>query len=425
MKIVAFLATTSLVQAGLASAIPAFEHNRFHDAKRDTAPVVVTETTTFYQTVVWVDRNGKPVSTEINDPPPGAATSLAASSSPSSVPSPPFGTIAGSDFGARKRPSMSRDPPPQSASPTIQKTSSLPSSEPQAEPSSTNIQPPQSSATGSPSSGGSDTVAPGGMGICYDMIDSSTNCKKPDTISAEFGFLRSQGYGMVRVYDVGCPIGDFIAAASSQGLKLMIGTNSIKPQDLDILIGMVNGNWGPVDTVYLGNELVQNGAASSGDVAAYVNTGRGILRAKGFNGNVVTVDTFFVMQNDPTICSTSDYCAANAHAFFDPNTSAENAGTSVLNSYAAVQATNPGKKVVITESGWPWKGSCNQKACPSVENQRTAMNSVIRAFADKPGNLYLFQAYNAGYKGPGAYGVEQFFGIYDSDHYAGGIGSSA
>lgn len=264
------------------------------------------------------------------------------------------------------------------------------------------------------------------MGICYDMINSQSQCKTISTINQDFSFLKGQGYGIVRVYGIGCPVGDFVAGASQNGLKLMVGLNTIGNLngDLNTLIGMINDAWGTIDTVYIGNELVNNGAASSGQVAAAVTTARGILSGTGFSGNVVTVDTFNAMEYDATICSTSDYCAANAHAFFDANTVAANAGSFVLAAYNGVMKANNGKKTVITESGWPWQGSCNGQACPSIPNQRTAIDSIMQSFSSMPNNIFMFQGYDAGYKQPGQFGVEQYFGIYDSDHYTGGIGPS-
>lgn len=304
--------------------------------------------------------------------------------------------------------------PPISSQPPVATSKPVPSSSPAAQSTT--------AGGGSKASG----AAPAGMGICYDMIDSSTQCKSQATASSEFGFLKSQGYGIIHLYDIGCPIGDFIVAANQNGVQLLIGINQISnvQGDLGKLISMVNGQWNVVHTVYIGNELVNGGGASADAVAGAVNQGRGQLQAAGYTGNVVTIDTFNVMQNNPTVCSTSDYCAANAHAYFDPNSAAANAGNFVMNAYNAVKAANGGKNVVITETGWPYQGSCNGQACPSVENQKAAMNSIMKTFSGMPGNVFMFQAYNAGYKQPGPNGVEQFFGIYDSDHYTGGIGSA-
>lgn len=391
------------------------KHDTLHNQRRGPDSVE-TVTTVFYQTIVWVDKNGKVVSTETHAPPPQAAIAHAQTTSADTPKSSP--AFAG--FGAQQP-----KPKPQSTPDLPQSNSPIPSLSVQTN-SPDNAKPTVSSVPNDSQSGDTkgSSNAPGGMGICYDMINSQTQCKSRDTANQEFSFLKSQGYGMVRVYDIGCPLGDFTAAAAQNGLKLMVGINQIANLngDLNKLIGMINGDWSTVDTVYIGNELVNSGAASAGDVASAVSTARGILSGAGYHGNVITVDTFNVMQRDGTVCSTSDYCGTNIHAFFDPNTAAASAGNFVLNAYNNVIRANNGKRVVVTESGWPWQGSCNGNACPSPQNQKTAMNSIMTSFSGMPGSMFMFQAYNAGYKTPGAQGVEQFFGIYDSDHYAGGIG---
>lgn len=369
--------------------------------------MIETVTTTLYQTVIWVDGSGKPVSTEINDLPP-EATKPSSSAGLLSSERPPVDGVA-------------QNYPHQSYSSAATDSKQLP------EVSATLEQPitPQASPSASDGEVG-DNAASGGMGICYDMINSQTQCKDKATVNSEFSFLKKQGFAMVRVYDIGCPLGDVVSSASQNSLKLMVGINSIASvnEDVNKLINMVSSNWAPIDTVYIGNEIVNGGHGSAAKVASAVSEARDTLQKAGYSGHVITVDTFNVMQNDPTICSTSDYCAANTHAFFNDHTAAEGAGQFVMNAYNAVVQANGGKRVIVSESGWPWQGSCNGQACPSVENQKTAMNSIMKSFASMPGNLFLFQGYNAGYKPPGQFGVEPYFGIYDSDHYAGGIGPS-
>ena len=172
---------------------------------------------------------------------------------------------------------------------------------------------------------------------------------------------------------------------------------------------MIKGNWGPVDTVVIGNEIVNQGG-NVNLVAAAVNSARGILQIAGFTKNVVAVDTFTAHQEYPQICQASDYCAVNAHAFFDPNTQASDAGSFVKNVISKIQ--NYGKPIIVTESGWPYEGSANGVAVPSVANQQAAIASLKSAFAGNPGGLFLFQAYDASYKQPGNFGVEPYFGIY-------------
>ncbi|KAK5084934.1 Cell surface mannoprotein mp65 [Exophiala xenobiotica] len=402
MKITAYLAVAAVAQA---ATVP--RHQRLHADRRDVAPVVETVTETLYQTVVWVDSNGKPVSTETKDlsTSPSATTPISVAASPTNYKKQPVndsGTIKSSQSSSEMPSPLSTSVPPTEAS--RMSTQDAPQSTNDAA---------SSQNTGKGQTAGN-SASSDGMGICYDMIDSQPQCKDPATISSEFSFLKSQGYTMVRIYDIGCPVNDFTAAAAQHGLTSMVGINSIAnlQGDLNKLIGMMGGNWASVDTVYIGNEQVNTGQASADQVAAAVSTAKGILSGAGFGANVITVDTFNVMMNDPTICSTSDYCGTNIHAFFDPNTNAPNAGAFVLNAYNKVAATNGGKRIVITETGWPYHGNANGQAVPSPENQNSALDS-IRGSGVPTGSLYFFQAYNTGYKQPGYLGVEQYFGIYD------------
>lgn len=61
------------------------------------------------------------------------------------------------------------------------------------------------------------------------------------------------------------------------------------------------------------------------------------------------------------------------------------------------------------ETGWPTQGGSNGKAIPSVENQRIAINSIIKA---KPDTI-LFTAFNDDWKEDtsATKGSEKYWGI--------------
>ena len=254
----------------------------------------------------------------------------------------------------------------------------------------------------------------GGYGICYDMIDGSTQCKTASRVDQDFAYLAKEGFKMVRTYDIGCDMGIIASKAAAHGMKAFIGINDISnvAGDLAKLISLVNGNWAAIDTVNIGNEKVNHGVAPS-VVAAAVNQGRGILRAAGFGGSVVTVEVFNSWTSE--LAAASDYVAANAHGFFDTSNTAENNGKWLSNTYDGLAKIAGGKEVVITESGWPHAGSVNGAAVPGTAQQSTAITAIKTAFANKQDSVYLFQAYDATYKQPGAMGIEQSFGIYGAD----------
>ena len=173
--------------------------------------------------------------------------------------------------------------------------------------------------------------------------------------------------------------------------KNNVYSSSVVQSQLQDLITQVNGDWSVINTVSVGNELVNGGKASPSQVIADLSASRSTLRAKGYNGPVVTVDTMIAVENNIQLCLESDYCAINCHAFYDGGVLPSGAGQFVLNFVKKISAAAGGKTTVVTESGWPSKGSANGVAIPSVANQQTAMSSLKSTFST---NLIQYTAYN-------------------------------
>lgn len=173
-------------------------------------------------------------------------------------------------------------------------------------------------------------------------------------------------------------------------------------------------DWSIFHTITVGNELVNGGTEAPGKVAGAVTQARTILRGKGYEGPVVTVDTFSVHLKHPELCKVSDYCAANCHAFFDATQQPHNAGPYVLEQAHAVSAVAGGKRTMITESGWPHAGESNGAAIPSDENQRVAIESLRRSFAHRKEDIVYFTAFDDLWKDDNRYtfSAERFWGIH-------------
>ncbi len=248
------------------------------------------------------------------------------------------------------------------------------------------------------------------MGITYAPYKNDGNCKTQGEVDSDFDRMR--GYGLVRIYETSCnQVATAISAAKSHGMKLFLGIQDIGnvAGDIQKIIDTVRGDWSVIDTVAVGNELVHRGIAADAVVGA-LNAAKGQLKAAGFGGAVVTVDTAGQHLAFPQLCDASDYCAVNCHAFFDPNVVASEAGAFVLGQAQMISGAHGGKRVVITESGWPWQGGSNDKAVPSPANQQAAISSLKSVFS---GDMYLFSAFNEAWKQDTArtMGVEKFWGI--------------
>ncbi|KAK9363511.1 glycoside hydrolase superfamily [Lipomyces starkeyi] len=284
-------------------------------------------------------------------------------------------------------------------------TTSSTSTTPESSPASTS----SSAAASSSSSSGSFS---GSKGIVYSPYNADGTCKSASQVASDIAEFES--YSLIRLYGVDCAQVENVWAAISSSQKLFIGVYDVT--QLDSAISTISSaagtyGWDQVYTVAIGNELVNSGTYAAAEVVGFVNTGRSLLRAAGYEGPVVTVDTFVAVIANPSLCAASDYAAVNCHAFFDGGVVAADSGPFVQTQIGRVSAVCPGQDVLITESGWPKQGQNNGVAVPSVPNQHAALASLLEYVADQ---LIEFTAFNDYWKSPGEFGVEQYWGILDS-----------
>ncbi|KAF4987893.1 hypothetical protein FDECE_15263 [Fusarium decemcellulare] len=253
-------------------------------------------------------------------------------------------------------------------------------------------------------------------GISYAPYRGDHQCKTKDEVHDDLSRLKGS-YSLVRIYGTDCdqvPI--LYSCAKDSGMKLFLGIWDLDAvaEEAQKIIDGVNGDWSIVKTVSVGNELVNNGAASPAKVIAAVKQARNILRAAGYQGPVVTVDTFVAASANPELCAESDYCAINAHAFFDATVSADQAGSWLTKTVKNIKAKLPSdKRVVICETGWPVKGNSNGLAVPGLAEQKKAIAAIEAAFADNMDDLILFSAFNDPWKKEEAptFNSEPYWGI--------------
>lgn len=250
------------------------------------------------------------------------------------------------------------------------------------------------------------------LGIAYSPYNADGSCKTQDQVNSDFDII--SGYDIVRMYGTDCDQVTTIGnAAAAHGMKVFAGVFDLSDivGDVQLIVQGFQNNWEAVHTVSIGNELVNSGLASVAEVVAALNIARPILQLAGFQGSVVTVDTFNAIIANPELCQASDYAAANAHAFFDPSCPASNAGQWTTATAADVKNAC-GKAVVITEAGWPHAGIPNGAAVPGPSEQATAISQLKSDFAD--GGLFIFTAFDDLWKvnTPSTFDAEQSWGIY-------------
>lgn len=221
----------------------------------------------------------------------------------------------------------------------------------------------------------------------------------------------------MRIYGTDCnQVPNVYKSAKSMGVKVMLGIwniHKVEDEASKIIAGL-GGDWDIVHSISVGNELVNNGQAHPAQVIKAVRQAREVLRKAGYKGPVVTVDTFIATEKYPELCEESDYCAINAHAFFDSTMEAKDAGKWLEKTVKQVKSKlSKPKHIVVTETGWPMNGAVNGLAVPGLENQKLAIDSIKKTFADHPGDIMLFSAFNDLWKEKTmtTFNADQYWGI--------------
>ncbi|KAL6949292.1 putative 17 glucosidase scw10 [Hanseniaspora uvarum] len=249
-------------------------------------------------------------------------------------------------------------------------------------------------------------------GVSYSPYTDSGDCKTASEVASDLSQLTE--FEIIRLYGTDCNQVENVLAAKSSSQTIFQGLYFMNQITADVgtisaAIESTGASWSDFNTVSVGNELVNDGEATVDQVAAYVAEARTALSSAGFTGNVVAVDTFIAVINNPGLCELSDYMAVNAHAYFDYNTAAADAGPWVLEQIQRVwYACNGEKSVLITETGWPYSGDTYGAAIASTEAQSAALSSIQDTCGD---DVFLFSAFDNKWASPGAYDIEQYFGI--------------
>jgi exo-beta-1,3-glucanase (GH17 family) len=274
-------------------------------------------------------------------------------------------------------------------------------------------------ASSSSSSGASGITANGdSWGLTYSPYTNSGGCKDASTVATDIAGIASKGFSSVRIYSTDCSSLENIGtAARDNGLKLILGV-WISSTGISGASGQVSdieawAQWDLVELVVIGNEAVFNGYCTASELASFISSSAATFKSSGYTGLVTLTEPLSVWQDTSSasaFCDVVDVVGANLYAFFNSDTTADQAGSFIQSEIDILNSVCSGKAVYVLESGWPHAGNCNGLACPSPENQATALQGIHSAV----GAQVVFLSYeDEMWKEPGPYDVEQYWGCAD------------
>jgi GPH family glycoside/pentoside/hexuronide:cation symporter len=185
--------------------------------------------------------------------------------------------------------------------------------------------------------------------------------------------------------------------ARDKGLKTMAGAwisqdRERNEREIEALVRLAEA--GLVDIAAVGNEVLQRNELSEQEIIAYLQQVRALLP-----GNIPLgyVDAYYHFLENPALVDACDVILINCYPFWE---GADNAHALpyLQHMHTLTSQAAKGKKVIITETGWPSKGQNVQDARPSAEN---AMKYFINAqqWADLHNiELFYFSSFDESWK---------------------------
>ncbi|MBL7852839.1 MAG: MFS transporter [Cyclobacteriaceae bacterium] len=201
--------------------------------------------------------------------------------------------------------------------------------------------------------------------------------------------------------------------AHAHGLQTMAGAwidedRANNDKEIDALIALARQ--GHVDIAVVGNEVLLRGDISKQELLHYIRKVKQALP----NIPVGYVDVYYQFSEHPELVDACDLVLINGYPFWEGCPIGQASGY-LSQMYGKAVSAARGKKVIITETGWPDQGSRTGEAEPSSEN---AMQYFINVqnWANQQGiELFYFSSFDESWKVRHEGDVGQAWGLWDKN----------
>ena len=201
------------------------------------------------------------------------------------------------------------------------------------------------------------------------------------------------------------------AIAREYGLKTMVGIwldDDLEHNELELENAIRVAGEGHVDILAVGNEVLLRGDLTEDQLLEYMQ------RAKDGAPNVDVgyVDAYFEFVDHPRVTEACDVLLANCYPFWE-GCPAEHALLYMKDMYRRVSSVANGKRVIISETGWPNIGTAEGAAVPSLENAIKYFVDTCRWAEDEGIEIFYFSSFDESWKVGAEGDVGAYWGLWD------------
>ena len=201
--------------------------------------------------------------------------------------------------------------------------------------------------------------------------------------------------------------------AKEYGLKTLVGAwlgddNEVNEQEIEGLIALSKAGF--VDVAAVGNEVMYRGDLEEDELITFINR----VKNEITNIPVGYVDAYYEFSDRPKITEVCDVILANCYPYWE-GCSLEYSLVYMKQMYQQALNVGKGKKVIITETGWPSKGTSLEGAHPSYDNALRYFINAQKWSKDDAIEMFYFSSFDESWKVGSEGDVGAYWGLWDKD----------
>jgi len=201
--------------------------------------------------------------------------------------------------------------------------------------------------------------------------------------------------------------------AKEMGIKTLVGAwlgkdKEINKREIEGLVELAHNGY--VDIMAVGNEVLYRKDLSEEELLFHIKQVKGSVK----NVPVGYVDAYYEFENCPAITEACDVILANCYPFWE-GCSLEYSLLYMKDMYRRAVRAGNGKKVIITETGWPSTGMPFHGAQPSEQNALKYFIDAQKWSQEDGIEMFYFSSFDESWKTGTEGDVGAYWGLWDKD----------
>ncbi|WP_421798750.1 glycosyl hydrolase family 17 protein [Haliscomenobacter sp.] len=198
------------------------------------------------------------------------------------------------------------------------------------------------------------------------------------------------------------------------GIKTLVGAWLGKDKDLNEqeIAGLIQlAKQGYVDIAAVGNEVLYRKDLSEEELLAYIQRVKNAIPET----TVGYVDAYYEFTDCPKISEACDVILSNCYPFWE-GCQIDYSLVYMKQMYQQAMLAAKGKKVIITETGWPSQGKNFEDAEPSMENAIKYFLNTQQWSREENIEIFYFSSFDESWKVGAEGDVGAYWGLWDMHH---------